>query len=360
MMRLASDAVADPTFPVLMVLFLAIVVLALVGLTAGLTWLALHYALRQRMLDQPDRRRSHSRATPRGGGIAIVLTIIIGALSLWMLEGWAALPVFALALTAVAGIGWIDDHRPLSARVRFVVHLLASLAFAAWLSRETAKWPQGSLGFVLVLVAVLWLTVCVNFWNFMDGSNGLVTIQSAFVALAIVLWFALDGIFTDTDNPWPFLALAVLGACLGFLPFNFPRARIFMGDVGSGGLGFACGALLLVMVARNPSSLWAMLLIPSALLTDASLTLASRILNQRRWTKPHREHLYQWLIRAGNSHAKVAMLYLAWGVLVTAPCLAAIAHWPRAAPWIALLELAAGATVWFATKRALLRRIRSG
>ncbi len=312
------------------------------------------------MFDQPGQRRSHVFSTPRGGGIAMVLTLLLAACGLWPGNQPALLLAFGIGLIAVGGIGWIDDHRSLSARTRLFVHMGAALAFACVLARETANWPSGASGFILIAIATFWLVACVNFWNFMDGSNGLVTLQSAFIALVMVAWhFVAARPHDDAPLMSMSMSLVVFAACLGFLPFNFPKARIFMGDVGSGGLGFACGALLLAMVAKNPASFWPMLLPPSALLIDASLTLASRMLAGKNWTKPHREHLYQWLIRIGLSHARVALLYLAWGIFVTVPCLVAIAKYPAFAAPLALLELAAGATLWFFTRRKLLRNIRS-
>lgn len=330
-----------------------------VALSAMFTWLALRYAQRRGMFDQPGQRRSHVQTTPRGGGVAMVLTMIVAAY--WMgfgIEPWSLL-VFSISLAAVAGIGWIDDHSPLSARARLLVHLGAAFAFAGVLAYESAGWPNGLAGFVLMAVATLWLAACVNFWNFVDGSNGLVTLQSAFVAAVVFAWHMVSGAADEVQGPWAVMALVMLCACLGFLPFNFPKARIFMGDVGSGGLGFACGALLLATVTANPDAFWPMLLAPSALLMDASLTLASRILNKRRWTKPHREHLYQWLIRTGRSHAHVAMFYLAWCLFVIAPGIVTIKHWPSHAPLIAVSILAVEAILWWTTKRRLLRDRRS-
>ena len=359
-MRLASDVVGEPLLLMFATLTMLAGVLAPTALTAFFAWRALRYARWRGMFDQPGQRRSHAQATPRGGGIAMVFTMIVVAAGVWRVEGSAIFLVFAIALIAVAGIGWIDDHKALSAKVRLAIHLLASLAFAWWLLRDSPHRVHAAHGFALVVVATLWLAACINFWNFMDGSNGLVTIQSAFVAFVIFVWggFVAGDVF-DGGRSWTFMALALFGACLGFLPFNFPNARIFMGDVGSGGLGFACGTLLLVSVAKNPASSWPLLLAPSALLMDASLTLASRILNKRRWTKPHREHLYQWLIRSGQSHARVAMLYLAWCLFVILPGLVAIAHWPQFAPVITVSILMAEATLWLATKRRLLRAMRT-
>lgn len=289
----------------------------------------------------------------------MVLTMIFAACWLGFgTEPWSLL-AFVIGLAAVAGVGWIDDHKPLSARIRLLVHLGAAFAFACMLANESPGWPNGVAGLVLVAVATLWLASCVNFWNFVDGSNGLVTLQSAFVAGVVFAWHMVPGAGSEVQAPWAGMALVMLCACLGFLPFNFPKARIFMGDVGSGGLGFACGALLLATVTAIPDAFWPMLLAPSALLMDAGLTLASRILNKRRWTKPHREHLYQWLIRTGRSHAYVAMLYLVWCLFAIVPGIVAIVRWPNHAPAIAVSILVAEAFLWWVIRRKLLRDRRT-
>lgn len=316
---------------------------------ALLTLAALRYAHWRRMLDEPGRRRMHHQATPRGGGIAIVAVAVIAGLA------WLPRPLgvaFVIGLVLVAGIGWIDDHKPLSARVRLAVHLLASLLFVSTL------WPPQALASIvdvaLFAFAVLGLAGAVNLWNFMDGSNGLVASQSAWVAAGLGVVFLGLGLFS-----WALCAIALAAACIGFLPFNAPRARIFLGDVGSGGLGFACGALWLFAWEFDRASFWSIVLLPAVLLTDAGLTLLRRIVGGRRWYTAHREHLYQWWIRAGASHSRVALLYFAWNLFVLLPATRAAAHWPALAPWISLAAIGAGAAVWRFGKRAALRRVRN-
>ncbi|MBB5208510.1 lipopolysaccharide biosynthesis protein [Chiayiivirga flava] len=317
--------------------------------SALLTVAALRYARWRRMLDQPGRRRMHREATPRGGGIAIVLVAAVAALLLLPQPIGGA---FVASLALVAGIGWIDDHRPLSAGLRLAVHLFAALLFVA------ALWPPETLRTgrdVLVFgTAVLGLAGAINFWNFMDGSNGLVASQSLWVAAG------LGGVLAALGaTPWTLCALALAGACLGFLPFNFPRARIFLGDVGSGGLGFACGALWLVAFETDRSAIWWLLLLPAVLLADAGLTLLQRVVGGRRWYTAHREHLYQWCIRSGASHARVAGMYMGWNLLVVLPAMLAMLRWPAAKAGIALAVLAATAMLWLVGKRAVLRRVRN-
>jgi UDP-N-acetylmuramyl pentapeptide phosphotransferase/UDP-N-acetylglucosamine-1-phosphate transferase len=322
--------------------------------SALLTAAALAYARRRALLDLPGRRRSHAVPTPRGGGVGPVAVIAAVVLMLGLGGGIALQTALAFAggLLAVAAIGWIDDHRPLSARLRLAVHLLAALGLAL----ATATGSQGLAlpPWLLATAAVLCLVGAVNVWNFMDGIDGLVASQSAWVATCVMLAFAVSG-----QWPWALLSACVAAAALGFLPFNFPRATIFMGDVGSGGLGFACGALLLGAVLQRALDPWSAVLVASALLFDAALTLAHRMRLRRHWYSAHREHLYQWLVRSGLGHARTTMLYLGWNLLVALPLLLWARAMPALAPVLALLAATVAASLWYGGKRAMIRRLGS-
>ena len=310
------------------------------------TALALAYARRARLIDEPGQRRSHATATPRGGGVGILLAML--AMIPFLPDALGDFRAFALGLTLVAGVGWIDDHRSLSARLRLVVHVLAAAMFVATLPRDgdaTARaWLIGA-------VQVFLLVGAINFWNFMDGINGLIATQSIAVSAIVALLLGAAG-----APGWALLAIVVAGACLGFLPFNFPRAKIFLGDVGSGGLGFACGALLLQAQALGAIDALGALVAMSVIGIDATLTLLSRIVRGRRWYDPHREHLYQWLVRRGRSHAVVTSLYLLWNLIVVLPVLVLMRQHPAWSPALGVGALAAGTLMWFAGKRALARR----
>lgn len=277
-------------------------------------WLALHfaigllgtmaarrYALRAELLDQPGERRSHSTATPRGGGIAIVVALLAAACWLAVRDPqqmpWFA--GFAAGFALVAAIGAIDDHRPLSPWLRLGVHALAAMALASgsWLVH----------GDPLIAIAAFVLSIgLTNVWNFMDGIDGLAASQAALLAAGAALFL---------DGPAQWLALALCAACCGFLPLNFPRARIFLGDVGSGALGFAVAALC-IEVAADRSPGWPLSLLPlSAFLVDAALTLSGRMLRGERWWTPHVMHTYQiWAKRSGR-HLPVTVAYAAWTLI---------------------------------------------
>ena len=332
---------------------LLIVLLGSAVLGAALTALALAYAHRAQLLDAPGRRRSHALPTPRGGGIGPVLAWVaaLAAIAALVAPLTHALPLAGGTLL-VAGIGAIDDHRPLPAWPRLLVHALAG----AWLVLAVQGVPATAVQWAVLAALVALLVGVLNFWNFMDGIDGLAGSQTVFVALALAVVALVAG------QPVLALAAAALAtAVLGFLPFNLPvgrRARIFLGDVGSGALGFAVGGLSLLAWSDGAAPAAVLLLLPSAFLVDAGLTLASRMLSGRRWYTAHREHLYQWLVRRKFSHARVVALFLAWNLLIVTPlAIAVLVH--RAPPLPALASgLAAGAVAWLAARRALLAHAR--
>lgn len=196
------------------------------------TWLAREYAVRRELIDHPGERRSHDVPTPRGGGVAIVIALLVAACVL----GWrnpqeiVLIAGFVIGLLLVAGVGMVDDHKPLSPWLRLGVQALAAVVLALAVAGTSGNLSVSLIAFVAVMVLT-------NVWNFMDGINGIAATQAALVAGGLIL--VIGGV-------WTWVAVALFAACLGFLPFNFPKARIFLGDVGSGALGYAIATLLVV------------------------------------------------------------------------------------------------------------------
>lgn len=271
--------------------------LASVAIGCAGTWLAIRYALRRKLLDQPGERRSHHVATPRGGGISIVVVLLVAlaALAIGFPEYAIAVACAGAGLAAVAAIGWIDDHRPLSPWLRLGIHALAGLLLAAAIHLLGG----GGLDVVLAFLGALVLT---NVWNFMDGIDGLAASQAALVAAA---WALFAG-----QGPVLWLGLALAAGLCGFLPFNLPRARIFLGDVGSGALGYALAGLLALAAIWSGPRRWLLLSLPLLpFLVDASLTLSARILRGEAWWRPHVQHAYQAWARALGNHPRVTTAY---------------------------------------------------
>ena len=297
------------------------------------TWLARRYALRANLLDQPGDRRSHSVATPRGGGISIVFCML-------MSMGWIAVtqPGYAVSMAGlaaglvfVAGIGWLDDHRPLSPLVRLLFQALAGLVLGWVFYRATGDFQPAALAFVAVMVLV-------NVWNFMDGINGLASSQAAIAALGF-------GLLLKT-GPWSWLAAGFFASICGFLPFNFPRARIFLGDVGSGALGYMLAALLVATSVQAGVPMLVLLLPLSAFLIDAGLTLLLRMLARERWWEPHVQHVYQGWVRKLDEHASVTLAYAIFSLVTVILLLAAVRWSPIVMLCAALAWYVTGIMVW--------------
>lgn len=293
-----------------LVTWLAVVSLA-ASFALALAWRA--FALRRGHVDLPGERRLHQQPTPRGGGIGIAIVLL--AASAWL--GPVAWP-FAAGLVLCAGLGLVDDLRPLSPLAKLVPQLAAALLLAWHWPLLPGLWGEAAgvaLGALLVLALV-------NIWNFMDGANGLAASQAALVAPALA-WLGHSPAAT-----W--LAVALSAACLGFLPLNFPRARLFLGDVGSHAIGFGLAGVALLAAPGAGEGAWLLLLPPSAMLLDASLTLLSRAWRRQVLWRAHREHLYQRAVLAGWSHAAVSLLYLAWAAAATG---LAVATAGQPSPW---------------------------
>ncbi|MFY2764905.1 MraY family glycosyltransferase [Arenimonas sp. MALMAid1274] len=267
---------------------------ALVSLVACGAWR--RFALRRQVMDLPDERRLHTVPTPRGGGVGIALALLLA--SPWLGQGGA---LFALGLLISAGGGLWDDLRPLRALPKLGLQALGALPLAL-------AWPllPGVLGEATGVFAAWLLTVSlVNIWNFMDGSNGLAASQALLVG-------AGSALLATAGSPAAWLGVMLAAACLGFLPWNLPTARLFLGDVGSHALGYAVAALGLMVVGQGNASPWQWLLLPSVFLLDAGITLALRVWRRRKFWLAHRWHLYQRAVSAGWSHVGIAAAYAAW------------------------------------------------
>lgn len=316
-----------------------------------LTGAARSYALRRALLDIPNERSSHSVPTPRGGGLAIAATLAVGAAALGLTGvvqtelAWALLGGGVL----VAGIGWLDDHGHVPPRRRAVVHAAA----AAWavyclggLDRITlggVAWHLGWPGSLLAVIAVVWL---INLYNFMDGIDGLAGaegVSAGLGAAALAWWAGAPGVAAA--------AALVAMSCGGFLWWNWPPAKIFMGDVGSGLLGY-CFAVLALAGEKSgavPAAAWLILL--AVFVLDATFTLISRVLRGEQWYTAHRSHAYQRAVQLGYSHRRVTATVAGINILLLFPLAAAAAAYPVTQPWLAAATVAAAWIAWQAVQR---------
>ncbi len=273
------------------------------------------YALHSKLLDIPNVRSSHAVPTPRGGGVAIALAFF-AATSMLVLSGvMDSKAMLALAGgAAIACIGYVDDRHQVSAIWRFAVHLAAAIFVVTVLGEiHLAVFSGlGSGGFwisaSLTVFTLVWAT---NLFNFMDGIDGLAAAEAIFMSAGGAMLNYLNG-----GDVGLTAAMACLGAAtLGFLLWNWPPARLFMGDVGSGFLGFTVTVLAIAMSRRGgvPIGVWAIL--SGVFMVDASTTLIRRMIRGDRWFEPHRMHAYQHLTLRWHSHLRVTVLGTAINVI---------------------------------------------
>jgi UDP-GlcNAc:undecaprenyl-phosphate/decaprenyl-phosphate GlcNAc-1-phosphate transferase len=291
-----------------MTVIAAPLVAALVAL--ALTPAVRAFALRSGTIDVPNDRSSHEVPTPRGGGIAILIGLAAGLLAVRPAID-DPLVFLLVGTAAIAIVGFVDDLRSLSVSVRLGIQIVVAIGVAAGgtLLIDLIS-PLGSLRVPLfalsVVLTAFWATGVTNAYNFMDGINGIASVQAVIAGAALAILLARHG-----DVSGAVVAMATAGAAAGFLPWNYPKARIFMGDVGSAALGFLL-AMLAVRLSLFGGSLLEGALPFLPFLFDTSLTLARRIANREKWWTAHRTHLYQRLTQLGWSHASVTAV---WGGL---------------------------------------------
>jgi UDP-N-acetylmuramyl pentapeptide phosphotransferase/UDP-N-acetylglucosamine-1-phosphate transferase len=321
--------------------FAAVVLAVLVALAswAGVAMVR-RYALR-RLLDRPNERSSHTQPTPRGGGLGLTVAHLLGmtAASMLGLHSLRLAAALAGGGLVVAVIGFLDDHRPVSPALRLGLHILAFVWAAAWLG-----WPGGidfgwgaiPLGWIGRAMLVLCLAWFLNLFNFMDGIDGIAGLQALFMAAvgAALAYMATDGDWTSTTP------LVLLGAATaGFLAWNWPPARIFMGDVGSGYLGFALGVLALWTMAQGWLTVWVWLILGGTFIADATVTLLVRARARLRVVEAHRSHAYQRLSRYWNGHRPVTLAFAVVNFAWLAPWAYCAMRWPDSGFLYAILAV---------------------
>jgi Fuc2NAc and GlcNAc transferase len=304
-----------------------------------LTGLVRRYALRSRLLDIPNERSLHRAPTPRGGGLAIAVVTLAGlALAAlfsnipprvaWAMGGGGAL---------VVAVGWLDDRRGVSARARAAVHAAAACWAAYWI------WGELTAGAVAGVVCIIW---AINLYNFMDGIDGLAGVEAASVGSIAGALLLMGG-----RQDLALVAVIVAAAAAGFLGWNWPPARIFMGDVGSGFLGFTFGALALFAGRSGALPLALALMLAGVFAVDATVTLLRRMARGEHWYQAHRSHAYQRLVQAGATHAEVTT-----GVLIVNLMLGALAWLAQSGRLPVVAAVLAGIVVLAVLYLAIERR----
>ncbi|MDB9312973.1 glycosyltransferase family 4 protein [Spirulina sp. CS-785/01] len=269
------------------------------GLAIALTgWI--QHRFKTQLLDLPNDRSSHSQPTPRGGGLGFLIAFTLTSTAHWGISQYTTPPNLtphpgytSLVLLPLAIVGFIDDRSNVPAPIRYLIQL--SAAGIAIISFGLPPIPALATPLTLLLT-LIGFTALINFYNFMDGIDGLVASVTALQLTFLALYL---------QQPLWWLLIAAL---LGFLYWNWSPAKIFMGDVGSTVLGASIAIALLN--SPQPSQLWTALPILLPLIGDAIYTLTRRLLRRENIFQAHRTHLYQRLQQAGWSHGQVTLTYL--------------------------------------------------
>jgi len=328
---------------------ISIVLVATLICSVALTGLIRGYVLRNKILDIPNERSSHTIPVPRGGGLSIV---VIFTFFSFYLDRQHMIPrslFFALSGgILIAIIGWLDDLISIRPLLRAAVHAAAAVWAVFWLgglahfsgvlSHFLGDFLANFVSYFIVVFGIVW---CVNLYNFMDGIDGLAGGEGLFISLAAGLVLGGLGIVGMSS-----LSFGLAATIAGFLVWNWPPAKIFMGDVASGYLGFVFAVLALATTNLNMLPLGFWCVIAAVFLCDATFTLLYRIYRGERWYEAHREHAYQYLVRRGASHKNVTVGILLVNALILFPATYIIFTHISWSFWILAAVLISFLSVW--------------
>lgn len=284
------------------------------------------YALARSLMDIPNERSSHKVPTPRGGGVAVVLGFL-AAIVVLVLSGLLARPVFMALFGAgalVALIGFLDDHGHIAARWRLLAHFCGAGWALVWLggfpplSLLGYPFDLGWTGHVLASIGLVWL---LNLYNFMDGIDGIAGVEAVTVCLGATL---LYGLAAPDGTEW-YPPMLLLAATAGFLFWNFPPAKIFMGDAGSGFLGLILGILAVQSAGVSSPLFFGWIILLGVFIIDATVTLVRRVLRGEKFYEAHRSHAYQYASRKHGAHRPVTLVVGLINLLWLLPLAAAVA-----------------------------------
>jgi len=295
----------------------------LLFLSLSVTWVILYYV---RLLDHPNERSSHVLATPKCGGVGVVISFIAGVYLSQLWGGQCIVPPAVLyslivPVLLVASVSLADDIQELSPKLRLTVQVVAALIFLSMNGINFMPWKQGLFDYLIIasccLGGVLWIVGMANAFNFMDGIDGLAAGQGLIAAFFFsVIQIGRGECFLG------FISLVLMVGCLGFLAFNFPPAKVFMGDVGSVTIGFILAALAVISYNNNPTleTFLIMPLLMSNFIFDTVVTFICRLIKKESIFQAHRSHLYQKFANCGFSQRTVTMtnygLAITQGIIV--------------------------------------------
>jgi UDP-N-acetylmuramyl pentapeptide phosphotransferase/UDP-N-acetylglucosamine-1-phosphate transferase len=265
------------------------------------------------MSDIPNMRSLHTRPTPRGGGLGIIIGVLIGAWGSYIFLDlritFGDIAAFSLGGGIVALAGWLDDIYRLPYQIRLVVQAIGAAIILIVIGHfHTVTMPfigDIHLYSVGIAVSLLWIVGLTNAYNFMDGIDGIAGGQAVVSGLG---WTIIG--FMSGQSFIGLIGVLLAASSLGFLLHNWPPARIFMGDVGSAFIGFTLAVLPIVSGLRDSRLIIAGFLVEWPFIFDASFTLICRLTRGEDIFLAHRSHVYQRLVIAGYSHRSVTLIYM--------------------------------------------------
>jgi len=284
--------------------YFTLVALSFIGV-----WIYRKLAIRVKIVDIPNERSSHTKPVPRGGGIAVVASWFAAIGYMYFFGDTISSSLFYALLSGsiLALTGIIDDIWNISPRIRLIAQLIASglaLYFLGGLEKVNLGFYTIENVWILTpisFVAIIWF---INLFNFLDGIDGYLGTEVLFITLVTGILF---------KNGY---SLAIASVVLGFLFLNWPKARIFMGDVGSTLLGFNIAVLALYFQNTNTCSILIWVMLSSLFWFDATLTLLRRYINKEKLMEAHRKHAYQRIVQAGYSHQKTVLISIIINILI--------------------------------------------
>jgi Fuc2NAc and GlcNAc transferase len=287
------------------------------------------YAIRKDLLDHPNHRSSHTQPTPRGGGVVFCVLFLCCAAILphFHFAPADSLKVLGVPALMVAILGYLDDIHSLPAKLRFAIQMAAAIIFLYLLEADYSNYLHGwlialhSVGFILMIVGMVWST---NLYNFMDGTDGIASVEAItiFGIGGVLLWM-------QGAHQLAFLSWSLVASVCGFLVWNWPKAKIFMGDVASSFLGFLVIPFALFGYFEYGLSIFVWFILYLAFTMDATLTLFRRLLHREKIYEAHKLHAYQRLHQAGLSHRQVLYVMIGLNLIFSGLSLLAMkySHW---------------------------------
>lgn len=289
----------------LVVLYAAIAVIG----TGLFTYLIRHYALAKNLLDIPNQRSSHTVPTPRGGGVAFVIIFLLLLPFLFVADviSMSSLIAFLGAGIVVGIAGFLDDKHGVAAKWRLLVHFFAALWLLYWMHGFPPLIIMGISipSLITTILAFFYLVWLLNLYNFMDGINGIASVEAITVCCSGIVFYWISSYAFASG-----ILLILMAAVIGFLFWNFPVAKIFMGDAGSGFLGIMIGGLSIQAAWVSAPLFFAWLIVLGVFIVDATWTLIHRLLQQQKIYEAHRSHAYQHAVDYFGKHTTVTLAVL--------------------------------------------------